>query len=169
MRRTFSVPFTLSLALLLAALPTALAQEEPPPEIEGTVVKVQQRVRTENGAEFTELQIRTREQQMMQLRLGETGSCVDCVREGDQVRARLMGGDAQGEPQRVRSMKVRRTGQSLDFRSESGDLVQTRDQQRLRSRDRIHEPGTGGGSGEGRRGSGGGAGGGGGRRGGGRR
>ena len=97
------------------------------------------------------------------------------VREGDQVRARLMGGDARGEAQRVRSMKVRRTGQTIDFRSATGDLLQTRDQVRLRdgtgdgvpdqdrirARDRVHEPGTGGGSGSGARGGRGGGGGGG--------
>lgn len=69
---------------------------------------------------------------------------------------------ASGEALAVRSMKVRRTGQELTFRDASGDLLRTRSRakdgtgagsgDRMRTRDQIHEPGTGGGSGSGTRG-----------------
>lgn len=144
--------------------------------VEGQVVQVQERVRTENGGERQELMIRTREGQMLRLHLGEPGACEGCLQVGDQVRVRTMAQGAEGEPRQVRRMSVERTGTDYTFCNRAGEPIPTRartlggqgagDQDRVRDRDRdrdrVQDPGArsggAGGRGGGRGGNGGGRG-----------
>jgi len=150
----------LAIALVLGLAPATFADD-----VEGQVVQVQERVRTENGGELQQITVRTRQGTEMQLRLGAAGSCPDCVRVGDQIRARTMAGAQAGQAQEVRRMRVERTRSEYGFRRRSGDLLaspvpgngagdrdrdRTRardgsgdgvpDRDRLRTRDRIHDP-----------------------------
>lgn len=188
-------PMLLTLVVLALLLPAAAAfaadSEDPakgkgeaagesPATIEGEVVAVQQR--TGNGGEEREITVRTRDQQEMKLQLGPAGEGAPEYRKGDQVRAQIQAGPAgqagggEGSYQ-VRTMTNMRTGQQESFGEDTALQKQTRqrkrdgtgDQQRTRSRDRIHEPGTGNcprGSNAGTRGGGNGGGNGGGRGGG---
>jgi hypothetical protein len=140
---------------LLAALTIpCTAAAEPLEEVRGEVVEVLQQTR--NGGEFDALRIRTRQGEEMRLLLGDAGSAAG-LQAGDRVRARLMAGDPWDQGYPVRSMRVRRTGQTLQFRDASGNPVRDRSHVRdrsrdgsgsgsswqLRSRSRMHEPGTG--------------------------
>jgi hypothetical protein len=151
------------LAAILAVVLVALgvqapaAHDDAPGVVEGEVVRLMQQ--TSNQGELDALQIRTRQGESMQLLLGEAGSSAGRVQEGDRIRARLSNAEPDGEAYRVRSMKVRRTGERLQYRDAAGEMLQTqardrfRDgtgtatQRRIHNRDRIHEPGTGGGTG----------------------
>jgi hypothetical protein len=75
--------------------------------------------------------IRTRSRETQRLLLGQAGSCPACYRVGDRVRARVMTGDPATGPRRVRTMEVRRTGESLTFRDGAGNAIRTR----VRTRD----------------------------------
>jgi hypothetical protein len=170
MKRAAKTTSTMLLAALLATLPVwAQASIE---KVQGEVIQVQQQQQTRNQGEFDQIMIRTRQGEELRLRLGAAGQCGDCVRVGDQIRARVMAGSG-GQPGQVQSMKVRRNGELFAYQNQAGQLLQTR--QRLRdgsgsgqpARDRqqarIHDPGSancrGGGGGAGR-GNGGGGGGG---------
>lgn len=151
--------------LLVGGFPAAAAHGDDTPEVvKGEVVRLMQQ--TSNQGELDALQIRTRHGETMQLLLGEAGSSEGRVQEGDRIRARLSDGEPAGEAYRVRSMKVRRTGEKLQYRDASGEMLQmqTRDrfqdgtgaatQSRTQNQHRIHEPGTGGSGGHGHRGGG---------------
>ncbi len=154
-------------ALFLAAGAATAGNDSPPTTAKGEVIAVHQQIRTANGGTFTELTLRTRQQQEMRLRLGPEAAAAYGVAVGDAIRVRLMAGGPQDGAYLVRTMKNQRTGQLDTLRTLDGDLLQTRDQKRLRDgtgdgtpdrirqRDRVHEPGTGGGNGGGRRGGGG--------------
>ncbi|MBD3868391.1 MAG: hypothetical protein IFK94_09725 [Acidobacteria bacterium] len=118
--------------LLVFSLAPAMAQEGEPTEVKGEVIQVQlqQRLQTGNQGEFDHLMIQTREGVQMRVRLGEGGSCEGMVAEGDQVRLRLMAGGPVDGAYQARTMKVRRTGESYQFRNEAGDMVQIRAQTR---------------------------------------
>ena len=169
MRATWSAAV---LAVLLAALgaPSIVAGDAPD-RIEGEVVQIMQQ--TGNAGELDTLMIRTRQGEQMHLALGEAGTSEGRVQVGDRVSARLSGGESTEQGYRVQSMKVRRTGETLQYRDASGQMLQTRTRSRehagdgtgpatqtqSRTRARIHEPGTGNcpyGGGSGRRGGGGG-------------
>ena len=146
------------LAGLLAALvvPPVVA-DDVPAKVEGEVIQVLQR--TGNAGDLDTLRIRTRQGEEMRLVLGAAGSAAG-LQAGDQIRARLSNGGPTEQGYRVQSMQVRRTGQTLQYRNVSGDVLQTqlrsRDRDRYRdgtgtgtaaqdrTRARIHEPGTGG-------------------------
>ncbi len=148
--------------LLVASAALALATIAAPPLLaasyEGEVIQVQERVRTANGGERDELRIRTREGEELRLHLGAAGACAGCVQVGDQVRIRTTRRTSEGEALQVRRMAVRRTGQEHAFCDRSGRPIATEsrasawrgagdrgagDQDRLRDRDRIHDPGSG--------------------------
>jgi len=144
------------LAVLLMALGAPLiAVGDEPEKIEGEVVQVMQQ--TGNAGELDTLMIRTRQGEQKQLVLGEAGSSEGLVMEGDRISARLSGGEPTEHGYQVQSMKVRRTGETLQYRDASGEMLQTRTRSRdhahdgtgpatqtqSRTRDRIHEPGTG--------------------------
>lgn len=153
--------------LSLAAVSAPLAANDAV-KIRGEVVGVQQGVPAQGGGEPDRITVRTRDGETRCLLLGKAGSCPGCVAVGDRVRARVMAGDPMGEPLRVRTMRVRRTGESLTFRNEAGELVRTRarrqeqsgtapaDTGRVRQQHQGQEPGARGGSGRGRGGAGGG-------------
>ena len=124
-----------AILLLAFCLIPAMAQEGEPTDVKGEVVQVQiqQRQQTGNHGEFDHLMIQTREGAQMRVRLGEGGSCEGMVAEGDQVRLRLMAGGPVDGAFQARNMKVRRTGESYQFRNEAGDLVRVRT--RTRSQD----------------------------------
>lgn len=131
-------------------------------KVQGEVLAV------ENAGEFDRLQIRTRSGEMVQVNLGEAGSCQGTVAAGDQVRLRLMSGGQVDGSYQARTMKNQGTGESYQFRTQSGEMVQAQD--RLQTRTRLQN---GSGTGTGaqtrtRSGGGGGSGSGGGGRGGGR-
>lgn len=140
--------------LLAAATIPCPAASEPPEEVRGEVVEVMQSTR--NGGEFDALRIRTRQGEEMRLLLGGAGTAAG-LRAGDRVRARLAAGGPSDQGYPVRSMRVRRTGQTLQFRDASGNPVQDRLRDRDRSRDgsgsgsswqirsrsRLHDPGAG--------------------------
>lgn len=151
----------LAAALLLLATPAAWADT-----VQGEVIQVQERVRTQNGGEEHQLTIRTREGEEFRLHLGAAGACQGCVQVGDQVRVRTTTRASEGQGQQVRQMAVDRTGNSYTFRNRSGQPIPTQvhsrggsagvgagsgagDMDRDRDRDRIHAPGTGGGTGAG--------------------
>ncbi len=155
----------MALALVLALGTLSQAEER---TVRGEVVQIVNQQRTNNEGELVQIRIRTRQGEQLQLQLGEAGCLGEGLQIGDRVRARVMNADGAGEPARVRTMKVRRTGQSFTFRTKDGTLLGAGDRLRDRARDgsgggqirdrqRIHDPGTGGctGSGAGRRGGGG--------------
>jgi hypothetical protein len=142
-----------------------------PEKVEGEVVQLTQQAG--NAGELDTLMIRTRQGESMQLALGEAGTSEGRVQVGDRISARLSYGGPTEQGYRVQSMKVRRTGETLQYRDASGQMLQIRTQNRQRNGDgtgpatqiqsrtraRIHEPGTGScpnGAGSGRRGGGGG-------------
>lgn len=117
---------SIGIALIWAMAMTPGAAAEDETTVKGEVIQVHQRVRTQNGGEFDELTIRTRQGEEMRLRLGASGECDGCFQEGDHVRARLMQGEPADGAHAVREMKVRQTGQTYQFRNESGELTQAR-------------------------------------------
>ena len=169
MRATWSAAV---LAVLLMALGApSIAAGDAPDKIEGEVVQLMQQ--TGNAGELDTLMIRTRQGEQMRLALGEAGTSEGRVQVGDRVSASLASGEPIEQGYRVRSMKVRRTGETLQYRDASGQMLQTQTRSRIhagdgtgpatqtqsRTRARIHEPGTGNcpyGGGSGRRGGGGG-------------
>jgi hypothetical protein len=153
--------------LSLAVVSGSLAADDTV-KIRGEVVGFQRGGPTEVGGEPDRITVRTRDGETRCLLLGEAGSCPGCVDVGDRIRARVMVGEPIGEPLRVRTMRVRRTGESLTFRNEAGELVHTRarrqeqsgadsvDAGRVRQQHRGQESGARGGGGRGRSGAGGG-------------
>jgi len=112
------VVLTLLVVGASAAVDTASTQ--------GEVLEIQRGVSVSDQGELDRLTIRNRNGETEHLLLGQSGSCPDCVMVGDRVRARVMSGDMTGNGRRVRSMKVRRTGETIPFRSESGELIRER-------------------------------------------
>jgi hypothetical protein len=159
-------------ALLIVLGAPCMEADDAPAKIEGEVVQIMQQ--TGNAGELDTLTIRTRQGQSIHLALGEAGSSEGRVQVGDRVSARLSQGEPTEQGYPVQSMKVRRTGETLQYRDESGQMLQTRTRARLhaqdgtgpatrtqsRTRARVHEPGTGncpnGGGSRGYRGGGGG-------------
>lgn len=148
--------------LLAAGAALALATIGAPPlsaaTYEGEVIQVQERARTANGGERDELRIRTRNGEELRLHLGAAGACPGCLEVGDQVRVRTTRRASASEALQVRRMAVQRTGQEHTFCDRSGRPMATEsrasawrgagdrvagDRDRLRDRDRIHDPGSG--------------------------
>jgi uncharacterized membrane protein YgcG len=128
-----------------AALP-AFAQGGPPDEVRGQVVEVREHVATASAGAATEIRVRTRDQESVWLRLGTPESMHGKFQVGDRVRARYVKGDGAALVTDVRNGS---TGERLRLRDRDCTSVDGPD--RLRTRDRIHEPGTGGGNGGGGR------------------
>jgi hypothetical protein len=173
--------FVIAVAGLLVSLAgPGVVAEDTPPKIKGEVVQLMQQTGTRNEGELDALMIRTRQGEEMKLLLGAAGTSQGHVQEGDRVSVDLAAGAPTEDGYRVRAMKVRRTGQSFEYRSAEGEMVRTQTRTRARntdgtgdgsrtqtrSRARVHEPGTGNcqSGGGGSRGGGAGRGGGGGRR-----
>jgi hypothetical protein len=118
------------------ALAAPIFSDEPPTErkIRGEVVAVRQLERTGNQGALDELTVRTKNGQMHRLVLGEAGGCVDCVRVGDRIRARVSGGEVEGSAQRVRSMQVKRSGERFAFGESAGQGSVQRTRQADRTR-----------------------------------
>jgi hypothetical protein len=110
-------------AFLVAAIPTSVAAGRS--DVRGEVVEVRRAAQAGNPGELDQLTIRTRSGETRRLLLGEPGSCPASLAAGDQVRARVMAADGAKQSQRVRSMQVRRTGESFRFRNKSGEMVRT--------------------------------------------
>ena len=121
MNKKITVMFAITALLFIG---TAAAEDAV--ATKGKVLEIERGVSVQNQGEFDRLTIRTQNGETERLLLGRTGSCPDCVQVGDRVRAQVMAGDGSGTQQRVQSMKVRRTGQTTDFRNESGELLRTR-------------------------------------------
>jgi hypothetical protein len=134
--------FAIGLGMLLGvfAAPAGLAQESPN-KVKGEVTQVMQHVRDSDGGTLDAVMVRTRQGEQHRLLLGESGSCDGCVQVGDRVQMRLMDGGSSGEAHQVCSMRVKRTGESIQFRDDNGSLVGA--QSRVQLRD-----GSGGGSGQ---------------------
>jgi hypothetical protein len=146
-----SVTVIALLAVLLPAAASALARPagSDGEVVEGTVVQIRNRVQTGNEGELQQITVRTRQGEMVQLMLGDPEACPgECLMVGDQVRARIatrtrtrshrqVGSpeEAGGEPARVRSLKVRRTGQEIALRNAAGELIRARVQTRVRAQD----------------------------------
>jgi hypothetical protein len=118
-----SIAGIIALAAVLA-VGTAAAVEAA--STRGEVLEVRHGVSVPDQGEFDRLTIRTRNGENRDLLLGPSGSCQDCVRVGDRIRARVMAEDSSGPTQRVREMRVRRTGETISFRNENGDLIRER-------------------------------------------
>jgi hypothetical protein len=139
--KTHNSAILAALALCLAAVPASAKGNTG--EVKGEVVELRQGVRLENRGGIDQLTLRTRDGATHRLLMGRTDGCPDCVAVGDRVRARLVQGGSQAEPGRVQAMKVRRTGETLTFRNERGDLLRTT----TRSQDRARlESSAGGGT-----------------------
>jgi len=121
MNKKITVMLAISALLLIGA-----AAAEDAVATKGKVVKIERGVSVPDQGEFDRLTIRTQNGETERLLMGRTGSCPDCVQVGDRVRAQVMAGDGSGTGQKMQSMKVRRTGQTTDFRNESGELLRTR-------------------------------------------
>jgi len=148
----------IGLAVLLAiiAVSSAIAGDAPT-KIKGEVIQVMQHAGTGNAGELDSVMIRTRQGEQKRLLLGQSGTCEGCVQVGDQIRAQLSAGGSTDGGYQVQTMKVRRTGESLQYRNDAGELLQTQTRSRNQSRDgsaaatqnraqdRDREPGTGGG------------------------
>ena len=115
MRRTMA----LLAVVALTSLP-AVAMRTGASRVKGQIIRVEQQVRTANGADYTRLTVRTRQGEEMQLRVGTPGACEDCYRVGDRVRARLGGGSGERE---VRRMKVRRGGEQFALSNCEGRMT----------------------------------------------
>lgn len=96
---------------------------------QGQVLEIERGVSVHDQGEFDRLTIRTRDGETERLLLGQSGSCPNCVMVGDRVRAQLMNADASGATRRVRSMQVRRTGETIAVRNEAGKLIRERTRQ----------------------------------------
>ncbi len=126
MKRAQKTMTLMILAVLCTTLP--LSAQESTQKVRGEVIQVQQQQATQNQGEFDHFTIRTRQGEEMQLRLGAAGQCGDCVRVGDQIRARVMDGSG-GQAGQIQSMKVKRNRQMSSYKNQGGQMVGT--QQRL--------------------------------------
>lgn len=148
--------FGTTIALIAGALWVTPASAGRFGKVKGEVVRVEQQVRTQNGAGYDRLTIRTRSGEQMQLNLGAGGACDGCFQVGDQVRAKL--GSGQGaDGQQVRSMQVRRDGNMFGYTSQDGTMTRSSGKGRYaegqgdgsgsgssdRMRQRIRQPGSG--------------------------
>ncbi len=147
---------------IAASLPVLAGDTPEPATIRGEVVATRLSPATAGEPAYAEVEVRTRAQERVWLRLGPAGERGPALRKGDPVRARVLG-DGKDEPALVREMRNERTGERVRLRDGSGHAVRERERDRLRdgtgdaardrNRDRIHAPGTGGGrAGGGRRG-----------------
>jgi hypothetical protein len=167
MRTGTKVLAALAVAALLAPGAFAQASKKGSQRIEGEIVQVRNTVTTQNEGEFTEIQVRTRQQQEQWVRLGRAEDMGDVFQVGDMVRIGMKDPGEDGPPVAHRIQNYR-NGQTLNLRNADGSLKsqeQIRKQIRkekqdgkgdaqkdqMRQRDRIHEPGTGGGTGTGTR------------------
>ncbi len=143
------------LTILSAATAGAATAAQERGTLAGEIMEVRQSVRTENEGAFDEIRVRTREGQDTWVRLGPANRSQERWQVGDRVRARFVGGAANGQAVDAVSARNYRTGTTERIRSGDGTRLrlQTRDrlqdgsgsgtQARERRRDRIHEPGTG--------------------------
>jgi hypothetical protein len=151
---------TMAAILIAASLPVFAGDTPEPATIRGEVVATRLSPATAGEPPYAEVQVRTRTQERVWLRLGPAEEVGSRFQEGDPVRARVLGA-GKGEPSLVREMRNERTGDRVRLRDASGQMLRAQDRDRLRdgtgdrsrdrSRDRIHEPGTGGGRGGGGR------------------
>ena len=100
--------------------------------IKGEVIAIRQSEATQNQGSLTEIQVRTREQQEVWLRLGPAEGTAERFQVGDPIRARLNDG-GQGAAIPVRDIKNYRTGETLKLRDRDGALRRDRD------RDQLHD------------------------------
>ena len=126
--------------LMVAGAITAIAADGEPVDVKGEVVQLQlqQRQQLQAAGEFDHVMIQARNGEQMRVRLGAAGSTAGMVVEGDQVRLRLMAGGPVDGAYQARTMRVRRTGETCEFRNEAGEMLQTR----IRTRTRLQD-GTG--------------------------
>ncbi len=117
--------------LMVAGAMTAVAADGEPVEVKGEVVQLQQHQQLQAAGEFDHVMIQTRSGEMMRVRLGAAGSTQGLVSAGDKVRMRLMAGGPVDGAYQARSMQVRRTGETCEFRSADGELLQTRTRTRI--------------------------------------
>lgn len=123
--------------LMVAGAITAIAADGEPVEVKGEVVQLQlqQRQQLQAAGEFDHVMIQTRTGEQMRVRLGAAGTTEGMVAEGDQVRMRLMAGGPVDGAYQARSMQVRRTGESVQYRNEAGEMLQTQTRTRTRLQD----------------------------------
>jgi uncharacterized membrane protein YgcG len=127
---------TAALAILIAA-PAAGSQAtaggEKPRTVRGEVVEVRQTVQTANQAAFTEIKVRTRQNEESWFRLGPAAQYGNRFQAGDRIRARVTGGGGgDAGPASVREISNHRTGDRLKVRSADGTLLREKDRDRLR-------------------------------------
>ena len=138
--------------------------EEHPGKIKGEVVQVRQRTMLQNEGEFTEIKVRTRNQQEMWLQVGPSEEYGNKFQVGDPVRARVMwDGD---EPPKVQKMLNYRSREQYRIRDGSGQMIQaqnryrhkeaTGEQSQIRTQTRTGQPDSAGGQGQDQRRGGGG-------------
>ena len=127
---------------LVTALPAVSAQKAET-TVKGEVIQVQQKVRTENGGEFDQIRIRTRQGEEMNLRVGNGGSCNGCAQVGDRIRARVRT-EGTGQIGQVQQMRLQRGGHRYGYQLHNGGMVSN--QQRLGAGHRGVSAGGGGGS-----------------------
>lgn len=147
MRHTARWIVPVLVVLLPWALIAAAPPDDPPGKVKGEVVAVRQATQLQNQGEYTEIQVRTRNQEQLWLQLGPHAEFGDQVQVGDRVRARIqnrVGQDADGDVLAVAEMYNYRTRARIQVRNEDGELVPL--QQRTRTQARYAdgpEDGTG--------------------------
>lgn len=149
-KRTWTITLVLGLTIGLLALPASAARETQ--KVRGQVTAMGEAAPGPNGTTMRTIQLRTKDGEMLQLHLRERESCANCLRVGDQIRARVHTQNPQGSALRVQSMKVNRDGQSLRYQDGSagwrgGSQGQPGAGQGTGQRDRLHAPDTSGGPG----------------------
>lgn len=128
--RTFAV---ILVATGLVATSFAVGGDEPKEpngKLYGEVIAVKQQTRQNNQGEFTEIQVRTRNQQEHWLRLGASEQFGDAVEVGDRVRVRYRATGNPGEPAQVQTMLNYRNGARIHAQEGQGTMVQNRFQYR---------------------------------------
>lgn len=150
----------LAAALVLLAVAAPAATDDPEIKvIEGEIVAVDPASQAQDGQTWNEATVRTRNGEQARLRLHQTGADPLPCEVGDQVRARVMAGGPQDGAYLVRNMRNRRTRENVQVRDSAGNMIQARSrvqqrnqdgsgdgqQRQIRTRARVHEPGTCGG------------------------
>lgn len=147
MKKELSLIAILALAWGLIAGPAEAKKNSK--RVTGSLVRVEQQVRAEDGTDLGWLTVRTRHGEEVRLRLVGLGDCSDCFRVGDRVRAHLRQGTEGQQGRTIHRMQLRRDGRIYDFTFDGNKMVRqlSRHQGSHRGHDAHRTKGNRGGSG----------------------
>jgi len=128
MTRTMTTTLMIGLGVLLIALPAVAGKGYE--KVRGEVIRVEQQTINQGSEQF--ITVRTRQGEEKQFRVGDAGSCADCVKVGDQIQARVNKNSAGQGPNnaagaanagQIQKMTVQRDGVKQGYHNESGQMV----------------------------------------------